>query len=1297
MKIILSIVLSFCLSVASLPAAGQVQRQGGTVAETKEPAQDKVREEAEIPEDEAKVQEEDTTEATGESKSEKEEDTKEPTKERKPEKEGGALGQITEILRKDGEPEAGVSNRAKTEEQAAPKEQKEVERDFEDGAVTDKGKGNKAAASEGKTKETESTRKNLVRQKTEEDTEILEIEEAAETLSEIRADSPLSITVQQNKEISCLRLLDGEMVYPGSKRGYHTAVSRKVNCHHTSLGFGLGSIKCNKAASPLNPTRNELKNNVKLTGSLHGKTIKAKKITTYNPGGKGNTVAHLNLNVEVEAPGADGTNLMGLIAGPYVCAGDGYAGYSYTERHFSYCPSTERYYYVASSHVWLGCTKDGVGGNNEFHENECSHQFNLYKNIPNSYKVRYDANDGNGTVPGQNATYDQEFALRPGNGFSLTGHTLTGWNTKKDGSGQAYGLGENVRNLTSEDGGIFMLYAQWRPNQLVVRYDANGGKANFWAGENYIGLYRDSWFFGSEKKAPANVSFFGLERTGYDRQDGAEWNTRPDGMGKSFDQDVAYLVTEYAPALAAADQEITLYAQWEPNKYTVTLDNQLSNPVKEGTRKIYKKYTKGLYLDSKCKEGADKIALPEKKGYQFQGYYNQSGQPMVGSDGKLTAEAKKRKDQIGNEIWSARYHYLISCEDYADVPCDLGETPGDVREELGVKMIYDRGAREVYIDAGQPWCSISLIAQPQGTQIGEIKSSLAAGSVTGNTGSLQGMRLLLSVPECAAYQLILEKDGRTLCDRLVYYKDGRFRTLAKLGEQKEQTKEPGSNIAGSAWNREGQEDYALYRYRGCSELKDIKEPGTVYRYFCYKDVNMAYSGAGATLGSNTLEYDVSLENLYQFRDNGFQKEKMETKYTADKKPYQCKVRYSFQGWELESQSQGWEKDRESAFSEKQQEKMAAIYTKAEHIGAVSDRTTEDIGAYQAAEPIYVFPGLAGSVRAAQRDWESAVWAADSRKTHAHEYINLLAKWDSCPTITVTPGEKMEFYEGEEVTKGDLIRHLTAHDKEDNRDMEANPDLNDKLRIVKISYPKSENSSQEAYEEKYEEDVPADFLLDTYYLKLQEDESVDVLVTFAVTDSAGNITQEEIPVKVKYNHYPTISSEDIFYYLKEEANQGKITAEELIGRATAMDKEDGDITGQIELKDFDPQGFKLQTQAKAEFTITYQVTDAYRKTSYKNVKIMVWDEEAAIAEMPKHYVRYISEKYLHTLEENSSWREPENMAYLKSVLGNDSPVETWEYTHEDVLAVQKWLTEEGKWKIGQEANQAFLAKFDYCKQ
>ncbi len=941
---------------------------------------------------------------------------------------------------------------------------------------------------------------------------------------------------------------------------------------------------------------------------------------------------------------------------------------------------------------------NNVGMTNYSADGKFHHSMYGFRLKPNKYKVAYNANGGSGTVSGQNATYDKELTLKEGTKLSREGYTLTGWNTKKDGSGKAYGLGEKTKNLTGKNNATVTLYAQWKPNTLKITYHANGGQAKHGA-EKDIATFMHNWNYKTTKQKPVTFQSFGLSRMGYTPKDGAEWNTKADGTGRSYAQGKEYKMTDYAPNIKTGSREITLYAQWKPNIYTITLSHGLKNPEQTGTGKLYTKSIGGIFSDSGCttelaaKKG--RIAIPKKTGYKFKGYYSgisgigSGRKQMIDASGILTGE--KSNDVSGNQTWYAAYDYLIGCEDYADIPCDMEKVAGDPREDPGVRLTYNSSTGKVTAETSQPGISVTLTGQPSGTEVGEFTSTTAVSSAAGNTGSAQNTELSIPILEGAAYSLEAKKGDKIICSRLVYYKDGRFRTLVKLGTQKEKEAASGSSLAGSAWNADAKASYDLYEYHGCSELKNIKAPGTVCRYFRYKDVNMAYSGSGATEGRNTLEYDVSLEDMYQFRDNGFTKEKTETKQTEDEEAYECEVTYSFQGWEMKL----------SSFAEKDQYPETEVYKRAENEGAISDHTTEDISTYQEAEPIRVMPGfgtmsLAGTERGAQA-WEA--YAAVSGKAHAEEYINLKAKWDACPTIVVTPGEKMEFYEGEEVTKEKLISHLTAHDNEDNIKMDINPDLNDRLRILKVVYPEPENHSQAAYEKTYETDVPEGFLLDTYYLKLTEDEEVDVLVTFAVTDSAGNTTEEEIPVKVKYNHYPEISSEDVFYYLKEEANRGEITEEALLGRASAEDTEDGNITGKLGLKDFDAQVIKMQTKSKEEFSITYQVTDAYKKTTYKTVTVMVWDEDAAIAEMPKYYVRYISEKYLDTLEENSTWREPENMAYLESILRNETPIETWNFTHEDVLAVQDWITEggDGNWKIGQAANREFLTKFAHCRQ
>lgn len=1109
-----------------------------------------------------------------------------------------------------------------------------------------------------------------------------------------------SVEVKLDGEEKELTLEKGESVEFLEEEGYHIIPSRKVKCVHTPSTIN-GSIKCRSAARPLNPTKNELINNIELTGKLKNKTYTAHTVAD-DKGGKENTVTHLRLEAKVDAPGMDKE----LLAGPYLCV-DGYAAYAYFEVYYSYCPNSGKFCKAGESHVWLGC-KGGDNGTIEFNPTQFQHSFMVYKKAPNNYTIKYNANGGTGTIARQNADYGNKVSLSNGNEYKRVGYTLTEWNTRKDGKGTKYKLGQKTENLTSANGGEVTLYAQWRVNTLTVRYNANGGSVNGMNAPNKIDIFANKWNFNTAKKDLANFSSFLLLRTGYVRNDGAEWNTKPDGTGKAFDQDVGYEMTDYAPKLKNGDQEIVLYAQWKPRVYTVTLNNGLENPNIAGTEKLYKKYETGLFFDSagaKAFSFGQSVVLPKKSGYLFQGYYfkgmdvvddsnSQLEKKMIDSSGQLTAEGLKRKAAIGNETWYAKYDYMIGCEDYADIPCDLTKTEGDSREELGVYLSYDSSARKVSVHTKQTGCDISLTVQPKGTEIGKFQSSLGAGSASGSTGATQNAELLLAVPEGAAYRLEVRKENKSLCDRLIYFKDGRFRTLVKLGEKDAEVAGAGGSLAGNAWGTY-EAEYKLYEYYGCSENKNIQAPGNVQRYFRYKDVNMAYSGNGATFGRNMLEYDVSLENMYQFRENGFYKEKVEKKYTKDRKEYECRVRYSFQGWEI---------GNEDVFVEKDRRKMMDIYLRAGEKGIVSTKTTEDIRSYQEAKPIGMIPtieemGLFRDIRAAQAIVKERSIGSSAEKATAKEYINLRARWDSCPTIVVAPGKRMEFYEGEKVSKEKLISRLLAHDNEDNRDIKRNSDLNDKLRIVKVTYPESKNHSQAAYENIYEKDVPGDFLLDTYYLKLERNEVINVLVTFAVTDSIGNVTEEQIPVRVKYNNYPKISSGEIFYYLKDEANRGEITDSALLGRASAEDEEDGNITSKLKLKDFNPQSIKMQTEAKAEFNVTYEVTDAYKKTSYKMVKVVVWDEDAAIAEMPQHYVRYISEKYLNTLEENSAWREPQNFAYLKSILRNDTPMQTWVFSHEDVLAVQEWITQGGKgsWKLGQKANQEFLAKFAHCRK
>ena len=106
----------------------------------------------------------------------------------------------------------------------------------------------------------------------------------------------------------------------------------------------------------------------------------------------------------------------------------------------------------------------------------------------NTYTVHFDpVIAANGTMADQTLTYDQATTLTK-NAFSTTTGEWTGWNTQADGSGTAYTDGQEVQNLTAEQGGTVTLYAQWHLqhrfnyNSGIFRcYNANNSNEVYWA------------------------------------------------------------------------------------------------------------------------------------------------------------------------------------------------------------------------------------------------------------------------------------------------------------------------------------------------------------------------------------------------------------------------------------------------------------------------------------------------------------------------------------------------------------------------------------------------------------------------------------------------------------------------------------------------------------------------------------------------------------------------------------------------------------------------------------------------
>jgi uncharacterized repeat protein (TIGR02543 family) len=108
----------------------------------------------------------------------------------------------------------------------------------------------------------------------------------------------------------------------------------------------------------------------------------------------------------------------------------------------------------------------------------------------NTYTIRFVAGiPVNGEMPDQSLTYGQAANLTA-NAFSTTKGYFVNWNTEADGSGTTYTDGQEVLNLTAEDGGVVTLYAQWHlrhrfyyNNNIFRCYNVGTPKEVYWAYE----------------------------------------------------------------------------------------------------------------------------------------------------------------------------------------------------------------------------------------------------------------------------------------------------------------------------------------------------------------------------------------------------------------------------------------------------------------------------------------------------------------------------------------------------------------------------------------------------------------------------------------------------------------------------------------------------------------------------------------------------------------------------------------------------------------------------------------------
>ena|GEM_PF-1088928 len=154
------------------------------------------------------------------------------------------------------------------------------------------------------------------------------------------------------------------------------------------------------------------------------------------------------------------------------------------------------------------------------------------RNATWGYTVTFNANGAQGITPFPQRVREGSSLLLPGPGNLYNeGYSFGGWNTRADGSGQNFNVGESFTPP-----GNITLFARWAA--FRIDFDMNEGTGTV----------------PTQQQVPISVSIYLPDDTGFSRPGFtfAGWNTRADGGGQNF----------AAGAVFTPTTDTTLYAVW---------------------------------------------------------------------------------------------------------------------------------------------------------------------------------------------------------------------------------------------------------------------------------------------------------------------------------------------------------------------------------------------------------------------------------------------------------------------------------------------------------------------------------------------------------------------------------------------------------------------------------------------------------------------------------------------------------------------------------------------------------------
>lgn len=881
---------------------------------------------------------------------------------------------------------------------------------------------------------------------------------------------------------------------------------------------------------------------------------------------------------------------------------------------------------------------------------------------PIEYVISYQGNGAtSGTMADSSHIYNEEKALNT-NTFERTGYTFLGWSTDSEAVSASYSNGCSVSNLTTEDDKIINLYAIWKANDYTVSFSGNGGTSPT---ATKTVTYNDTY---GTLPTPT--------RTGYTFQG---WFTANSGGTQ---------ITENTSVSTA--QNHTLYAHWTANPYKVTYHPNGGTTSASSITCYY----------------GDSVSLSptaSKDGYTFVGW---AASPTASVP--LTSFYMPDLATSSNPDYSTNWEltlYALYSIDVSDVSNHTYPSYQKTKDKEVFLMVWKKSAPASYQtykltytkDAGIMHYEYQLGTTDFSAYVGNeaYGYKVLAYDNAGNYSILyQGSSTGGNIPEPSIPELYLQTVDHYTYDSAIG-KWSYFDSISQLVEK------------GQVFTPSYTTPPAGYKTDHIDPAYKVTGKKTTNAYYVPNTYTLTFHPNGGTVSPSSKK--ISYMDYY------------------GELPVPTKTGHSFIGWY-----------RDKNLKEKITDSMQYTTTSDSTIyagwqinsynvrydywtnGGTSTTKTSDSITYGNKVDV--------SVRSSKDGWSFIGWNTNPNATTALSSLQMpdndlilyaIYKKDISATFMDginTPARTIDktIYNRETSCSISIpaLQTITGWNScgwslspEPDGDIHTSPETTYELKEnttfygcysqdITISYD-SNGSAMELPSQTQERFYNASGKYKNPVFTIADAPKLEkhAFVQWEELDSKGNILstyssgqtispKKNLHLSAKWDAHPTLEAYDRYFTL-EAAVSGAITAEKLLEKVTATDKEDGTLQNgtAVTIPNLNKYDFINNT----DVTITYQAKDSFGTIIEKDVVIHITD--TTVEQSPvRYFTRFIHEDFYKDedsfidetyggLKENSIWRTSElHQKLLEQTLHTDEPVQSYHFSKSEIETLKNNLSD-----------------------